>query len=261
MITPVYSNRKIAKIRFFAAYAVSVLLFVVLFSSFLAPDNDASEKKIAAAIQTTDRHAAICQLLHKRMEKLDHISAEVAKNKSAVYMSLLQQEEAAFYTGVDSIRKTVASLSDENKEREYTTLLESFSRAAERQVGLVKGILLSGETTGSSRANKDQLLQKDQRIQELESENRLLMSEKELAVSALQNRPAAPAPAPQRANDAGASLWKERYESLKTTVDKLKENNERYSAQTEELKKSYRDVVEDNRRLLAQLQAARAGRN
>jgi hypothetical protein len=44
-------------------------------------------------------------------------------------------------------------------------------------------------------------------------------------------------------------------------VDKLKENNDRYSAQTEELKKSYKDVVEDNRRLLAQLQAARAGRN
>ncbi|HEV7333830.1 MAG TPA: hypothetical protein VGN63_22540 [Flavisolibacter sp.] len=261
MIIPVYSNRKKAKVRFFTAYAVSVLLLLVLFSSFLKPTARIVEKFEPLVAGKADHHSAIYQALHQRMENLDKVCVNVASNRSTENLALLLAEENAFYASIDSIRKTFVSFSSPQKEKELVALLEAFTRAAEKQTSLARGVAPSGEGNGAYSALNEQLLEKEQRIAELESQNRLLSQEVEAAKMDMQNRPTISSPVTQQTANNNGAEWKARYETMKAAHDQLKESNNEYATQVNDLKKSYKDVVDDNRRLLAQLQAARAGRN
>lgn len=261
MTTSVYRNRKMAKASFFAAYALSILLILVLFSSFLKPAVLRFSETDSDMKQKADPHSAIYQLLHRRMEGLDHVCAKVANDKSAANLSLLQKEAGSFYAGLDSVRRAMSLLPDAGKERELSALLDAFSRAAEKQVNLAKGVAATDESPGNSQELAHQLQQKDQRILELETQNQVLSQEKEKALAELQDRTNAPVQLVQQTTESGAAAWKEKYERLKQTADKLKASNDNFSLQANALRKSYKEVVEDNRRLLAQLQAARAGKN
>jgi hypothetical protein len=261
MIIPVYSNRKKAKARFFTAYAVSVLLILVLASSFLKPTARIVEKFEPFVNGKEDHHSAIYKTLHQRMESLDKICVNVAGNRTKENLDLLYAEESSFYASIDSIRKTFVSFSSPQKEKELIALLEAFTQAAQKQTSLARG--LSPEENGGAPATamNQQLLEKEQRIAELENQNRILSQEIEAAKAAAQNNPTTTVPAsqPPVANDGGE--WKQRYETMRTAHARLQESNSKYATQINDLKKSYKDVVDDNRRLLAQLQAARAGRN
>jgi hypothetical protein len=261
MIIPVYRSRKKAKTRFFAAYAFSVLLILVLFSSFLKPTASIVKKFEPFVNGKADHHSTIYQELHQRMEKLDNVCVKVAANRSADNLALLMAEERAFYGSIDSVRKSFVSLPDAKKEKELVALLEAFTRAAEKQISLARGTTASTETSGQSGLFQEQLLEKDQRLAELENQNRLLLSENQKMKDALQNSTSpSPAVTPPVATD-NSGEWKTRYEAMRTAHDRLKETNTKYESQINSLKKTYQDVVDDNRRLLAQLQAARAGRN
>ncbi|NTS41466.1 hypothetical protein HRG84_11180 [Flavisolibacter sp. BT320] len=258
MITPVYSNRKKAKARFFVAYAGSVLLLLVLASSFLKPTAKIVEKFEPFVTKNEDHHSAIYQALHQRMDHLDKLCVAVAADRTTENLNLLLAEENAFYASIDSVRKTIASFPSPQKEKELNALLEAFTRAAENQTSLARGIQpTTGAGATSSPALNNQLLAKEQRILELENQNKTLQQEVEDAKAALQKTP----PVVQQAPPSNGAVWKERYESVKKAHDGLKETSSKYEKQVVELKKSYKDVVDDNRRLLAQLQAARAGRN
>lgn len=261
MMLPVYSNRKKAKARFFTAYAVSVLLILVLASSFLKPTARIVEKLEPLVDGKEDHHSAIYQTLHQRMERLDKISVTAAGNRSKANLDLLYSEESAFYACIDSIRKTFVSNAAPQKEKELIALLEAFSQAAQKQTNLARGINTTDEAGESSTALNQQLWEKEQRIAELESQNRLLAQEAAAAKASLQNRPTVSLPADQQPVANNGAQWQQRYQTLKVAHDRLKESDIKYATQVNDLKKSYKDVVDDNRRLLAQLQAARAGRN
>lgn len=261
MIIPVYSNRKKAKARFFAAYAVSVLLLLVLFSSFLKPTARIVEKLEPFVDGKADHHSAIYQTLHQRMDKLDQVCVNVAGNRSKQNLDLLFAEESAFYASIDSIRKTLVTFSTPQKEKELIALLEAFTQAAGKQTSLARGVTPSGEAGISPAGMNQQLLEKEQRIAELESQNRLLQQEVAAAKESLENSPAVSVPASQQPTVNNGTEWKQRYETMKVAHDRLKETNNKYATQVNDLKKSYKDVVDDNRRLLAQLQSARAARN
>lgn len=258
MITPVYSNRKKAKARFFVAYAVSVLLLLVLASSFLKPTARIVEKFEPFVTGKEDHHSTIYQALHQRMDHLDKICVAVAADRTTENLNLLLVEENAFYASIDSVRKKIISFPNPQKEKELTALLEAFTRAAENQTSLARGIepsVNAGKSTSAAMSN--QLLAKEQRIAELENQNKTLLQEVEKAKAALQNTPAVAQQTPVN----NGTVWKDRYEAVKLAHDGLKDKNSQYEKQVVELKKSYKDVVDDNRRLLTQLQAARAGRN
>lgn len=258
MITPVYSNRKKAKARFFVAYAISVLLLLVLASSFLKPTARIVEKFEPFVNGKEDHHSTIYRALHQRMDHLDKICVAVAADRTTENLQLLLTEENAFYASIDSVRKKIVSFPNPQKEKELTALLEAFTRAAENQTSLARGIEPAANAGKSaSIAMSNQLLAKEQRIVELESQNKTLQQEADAAKAALQDAPAAA----QQTPVTNGTVWKDRYESIKLAHDGLKDKNGKYEKQVDELKKSYKDVVDDNRRLLAQLQAARAGRN
>ncbi|MDQ3277775.1 MAG: hypothetical protein M3Q06_05590 [Bacteroidota bacterium] len=260
MLIPVYSDRKKAKTRFFIAYVISVLLLLVIFSSFLQPtaDNDESTSGVDSG---ADYHSAVYQFLHQRMERLNAVCAQVAQQRTANNLSLLKTEERAFYTSVDSLQKSFAVLPDAKNEKELVTMLEAFNRTAAQQISNARGETPSAATANSGNLLKKQLQEKEQRLAELEAQNSVLISENERLESELQDNSTASSQVtpPVVINNGGE--WKTRYESMKAAHDRLQESNRRYASQVDDLKKSYKDVVDDNRRLLAQLQAARAGRN
>lgn len=260
MIVPLSSNRKTAKARFFAAYALSLLLILVLFSFFFKPASGSVGNLLASSDKDEEPHAAIYNQLHQRMDGLDQICARVANDKSPANLEQLQRESTAFFSKLDSLRNTVASLPNSGREKELTALLEAFSRAAEKQVSLAKGLPLEDDNLVGPAEQKSLLEQKEQRILALENENRQLLQEKEKLAADLQNAASVPVQASQR-TVAGGTEWKEKYDKLKAVADRLKQSNDQYLSQSAVLRKSYKDVVDDNRRLLAQLQAARAGRN
>ncbi|MBB1286436.1 hypothetical protein HRH25_18785 [Flavisolibacter sp. BT320] len=261
MVIPIYSNRKKAKIRFFTAYAVSVLLVLILFSSFLNPTTGDEESDGTLQSESEDPHSAIYTVLHQRMESLDKICMNVASNRSRRNLARLNDEESTFYASIDSIQKTFVSFSSPEKEKELIALLESFKQAAEKQTNIAKGITTSEDKGLTNSTLKQQLLDKDRNIAELENQNKLLLQEVEAARTAIQESVAITSPTNQQPVVNTGSEWKQRYEILKATNDRLQESNANFENQLNELKKSYKDVVDDNRRLLAQLQAARAGRN
>jgi regulator of replication initiation timing len=261
MITPLYSNRKMAKARFFAAYAVSIGLFLFLFYLLLRPLAGGTANLASLSDQPEDRHSTIYQLLHQRMEKLDNACTKVASNRSTENLRLLQIEELSFYRGVDSIRKMVTSYPDGSREKEIAALLEAFSRAAEKQIDLAKGVIATDNDTTEAIAVKGLLLEKDDRITQLQAENQQLRLERDKAYASLQTKSAATAVVVQQVPAAATSEWKDKYEKLKSAYDKLNGSTGKYVTQANELRQSYKEVVEDNRRLLAQLQAARAGKN
>ena len=260
MIVPLSTNRKTAKARFFAAYTLSVLLILMLFSFFFKPAFGRLENLFASSEMKEDTHAAIYRQLHQRMDGLDQICTRVASDRSPANLAVLQNESSAFFSTVDSLRTAVAALPSSGREKELTALLDAFSRAAEKQVSLAKGETPVGDDFAGPIELQNQLAQRDKRILALENENRQLALEKEKLTADLQNAAAVPVQASQRTVSNG-SEWKEKYEKLKAVTDRLKQSNEQYVTQADVLRKSYKDVVDDNRRLLAQLQSARAGRN
>jgi hypothetical protein len=264
MTTPVYSNRKMAKIRFFATYAFSVLLLLVLFSSFLAPEPAPEEEVFSNQQEPADKGTAIYTMLHQQLEKLDAVCTKVAGNKSTENLVQLQAEEASFHTGMENIRIEVAAIRDTGRAKEMEKLIEIFSRTGARQIDLALGAaptVAQNESSTDGDELKMILLQKEQRIAALEEQNRLLLENNEQSNTALSSGAGVQTPSTQREASSDAAEWKRKYERLKNDNHRLQENNNRIASQTNELKKSYKDVVEDNRRLLAQLQAARAGKN
>jgi hypothetical protein len=223
-------------------YSLSVLLIILLFSSFLMPEKSA-DKSVTATTTGTNQRASVIELLHRRMTPLQLASISFVENgASADGLKEVEKQKALFIEVVDSLRKQTADIDVASEKAEIENLLKNFALDAERELRFATSLSLAGQnqaapTDTAVRAELDRLktllVQKDETIAELEKQKQI---------------PAA------GASDAEAIAWKERYNKLKASTD-------RSSSQLNDLKNSYKEVVEDNRRLIAQLQAARAGKN
>lgn len=262
-MNPSITNRGLLKARFFAIYIVSVLLIVLLLSSFLLPENSASEHD-ASSLMISDR-AAIIERLHRRMAPLQLAAVAISENGAAAdAWQNLEKEKAMFMSVIDSIHKKTAVISNEKDKAGIEKLLQSFALDAERWHQLAKGYssfkrsssaIASGKTGGAELEQlKAMLVQKDVRIGELEQQKQLAENEKNTALAALQNNTASTPNLVTPRKDQDAAEWKDKY-------NKLKAASEKSAAQLDAMKTSYREAIEDNRRLLSQLQSVRAEKN
>lgn len=264
-------NRKAAKLKFFAAYFLSVALLFVVLSSFLRIGAVSEGRQGANAVQAkADTRLAIDQLLHRQMERLISASSlYMLKSASQESSAALKKESSNFLQLVDSIHKETSSM-DESEKQQVQTILDAFSRQAEKQVELVKTTTTLNRNTpaagsGNSSAELNELkgilVQKEQKILELETKSQTALQEKDRTIADLQNKlNTQPAAVAQPKQDDGGE-WRDKYEKLKSAHDKLKETNDRNVSEANSLKTAYKEVVDDNRRLITQLQSARAGKN
>jgi chromosome segregation ATPase len=270
MATPKLANRKMAKLKFFAVYALSVLLIVIVLSSFLKINTAGVERRSGSASPLADHRKDMDDLLHRQMDKLQNACVAYAQsNTSKEATDALWQEEEGFSTLVDSIRKTLSSLPEATQRTEAETLLDAFNREAKKQISLVKSLpVVSHDSSAVSDSGavaqlnelKGILVQKEQTIQDLKTQNQVALQDKDKTIAALQDKLNSQSSAPTK-GESGGGEWKDKYEKLKAVTDKLRENNDKYGAQISELKSSYKAVVDDNKRLVGQLQSLRAGKN
>lgn len=278
MTTPRLFNRRMAKIRFFVLYTISILLVLVLVASFTQDRTGNANKGLLTASSASGTRTAVDELLHQQMEKLEDIRARYAKDTSRTATDAIQTEKASFFAIVDSVRKAAASLSDAEKQ-EVEALLTTFSRSAESGIVVIKGIDSNGKA-GPTQAEmdelKDILAQKEQKILDLQKAApggqglQALVQEKDKTIASLQNKittlettlaqqPKTVQSAPR--NDAGAAEWQAKYNKMKEANDQLRSINQKYESQANALKTSYKEVIDDNKRLASQIQALKAGKN
>lgn len=253
-------NRKAAKLKFFATYTLSVVLIFVLLSSFLKAGPADTPNTMVAGQTSAGTLVAADQLLHRQMEKIMNAgSIYVLNNASTEAAAALKQETTNLKLLADSLRTANAD-ADAKEKQDLEALLDVFSREAEKEASLVKtfatvnrGSKSSGAAASTSEMNelKAILVQKEQKIQELETRGATALLEKDKTIADLEKKVKAQ-PAPGSTDDA--AQWKDKYEKLKAA-------NEKTVSESNSLKTAYKEVVDDNRRLINQLQAARAGKN
>jgi hypothetical protein len=253
-------NRKAAKLKFFATYSLSVLLIFIVLSSFLKAGPAGKQNMVVTGQTTANRLVAVDQLLHRQMEKIMNAgSIYVLKNASPESAAALKQETNNLNLLADSLRTAIAD-ADTKEKQDIEALLDVFSREAEKQASLVKTFATVSRGSKSSEAGasssemnelKAILVQKEQKIQELETRSATALLEKDRTIADLEKKVNAQ-PAAGATDDA--AQWKDKYEKLKAANDKT-------VSESNSLKTAYKEVVDDNRRLINQLQAARAGKN
>lgn len=237
-MNPSITNRGLAKVRFFAIYILSVLLIVLLLSSFLMPKKTTG---MVSVEPVPDKKARLTEILHQRMEPLQQASIVYFENGMTTEgLKKAEAELSLFLQLVDSLRKNHSSEDSDEETAAVDELLNLFAQRAQQQITVLKlnqGAAVRTATPASAGSDlqslKAALAQRDKKIAELEA--RALSGPEGVA----------------NPDDGG---WKEKY-------TKLKSANEKTAAQLDAVKDSYKEVVEDNRRLIAQLQAARAGKN
>lgn len=267
METPKLVNRKAAKRKFYGVYTLSVLLFFIVLSSFLKRGPAEKGDREATTTVKTDARLSVDPLLHRELDKvLSACSVYATKSASRDAAQNLQKENERFNSLLDSIRIANASLGATEKDS-LQALLDAFRQEAGKQVSLVKTatLLKSGPAVSGSAATEEMnelkaiLVQKEQRIQELESQSGTSLQEKDRTIASLQSRLNALPPAGQEKGDG--TEWKEKFEKMKAAYDKLKTTSDQTITESNALKTAYKEVVDDNRRLLNQLQTTRSGKN
>lgn len=263
---PPFINKKSEKLKFFSLYALSVLLLLVVLSSFLKAgsavgENSPTGSAPAEWLQANER-------LHGQMRELQKACNSVWQQSAApAAVAALQQQETLFSVLVDSLRQTAASL-EASHNMALEKNLQAFLQESQQQVQLAKKI--AGQVSDTAKINgnaaaarlqelKELLAQKEQAIVALQAKAAQAVQERDGAAAALQSRPKNQPAGTQP--DAAAGEWKEKYEKQRTLAARLKASADQNESQLSELKTSYKAVVEDNRRLLRQLQSTRAGKN
>lgn len=270
--------------RFFALYTLSILLVLVLFASF-ARSNVAGIPNSPPASLASNVRTTIDETLHRQMEKLEEVRARYAgKDTTRAAMDAVQMEKASFFGVIDSIRKATASLASAGEKQQIEALLTSFSRSAETGVVVLQNTAAASQgaagTAGPTKEEMDELkeilAQKEQKIMDLEKAAQgtqgtgAVLQEKDKTIASLLNKVTSlettlaqrPRTVPSGpANDGGAAEWRDRYNKLKETNDQLRSTNQKYESQANALKTSYKEVIDDNKRLASQIQALKAGKN
>lgn len=238
-MNPSITNRTGAKVRFFAIYSLSVLLLFFFVSSFLLP-----VKKGGAPIQQAGtKSASTIELLHLRMAPLQTATLSFYNGATPETKARVDVQAAAFQALLDSLRTDAATVSDKIEQKKLEDVLQLFNQTVNKEQALLQAFAAAHATTNvaaTSPATNDEL-----------EELKTILIQKEEKIAALEKQKT-PEQAPLKNDDSGE--WKEKYNRLKLAAEKS-------ATQLDAMKASYKEVVEDNRRLIGQLQAARAAKN
>jgi hypothetical protein len=265
MIAATPGEQKKLKFTFFAVYIISVVLIIVILASVWKTDATASRP--VPIIHSSGVVTSADKRLHAKMESLDQLySRAFASNQTGVLDTInLSLAKKDFKNTLDSLDVVGASISDTVEKNELTSLLSYFRKEADARITVANNYLaLLSDSTGSVTATTNRaaneaaleelkaiLIEKEQRIAALEKNSSVTPDEKDKQIAALQRQVNQLKAAPvQTVTVSGDGEWKQKYNALKSAHDKA-------VAQNNTLNNSYQSLVDDNRRLLAQLQAAR----
>jgi hypothetical protein len=273
MIAATLEEQKRAKIRFFAVYAASVVLIVVIVFSLWRNDSTDSAATTQAALPVNNGTLLQADaLLHDQVKILDNAySAALSAGKTGVpsQSSNLQSAESALKNTLDSLEKEAAGIKDAQQKAAVITMVANFRNSAETRSALMstytalladtsRSIVSTVQNPASGTDTEMQelksiLVEKEEKVAALEKRRLADLAEKDKVILSLQSRVAQKSNGPaQPVTSAGDSdrEWRQKYAKLKTSYDNI-------AGQNNALTKSYKTIVDDNRRLLSQLQAAR----
>lgn len=283
-----HNEVKKAKFRFAALYGLSVILIFLLVMAFW--------RKTAGAVQpvaqTVDGDGYFIQfdtLLHAKSDRVDSLYALYLKslqNGNAEPASFLM-EKNNLATTLDSIAQQASVLSGGAKKNAMELIVARFRSSLEIKDKLINELTYlpknkmlpnNGFQDSSSGKNelenlKGMLVEKEQKIAALEqslqsraipttgsaTEVQKQLTQKNNLIASLQTQLKQKDEALQRAltatpnNSGGTSNeWKQKYTSLKASYDRVVDSEKM-------LRSAYKTVVDDNKRLLGQLQSSKKG--
>ncbi len=278
MIAATLAEQKKAKLKFFAAYVVSIVLVMIIFASLWRDHSSAAlTSDVPAATPSHEKFVQVYTALEARLQELDNLTISLvsSKEKSGPKVQAVQAAQASVKNSLDSLSKDAATVSDEEERQELINLVAGFRKTADNNAGLLTGYLsvLNDTSRVVVRTNtvvqnvpvkddaamqelKAMLVEKEQRITGLEQQRQNEVAEKNKTITSLQgqlkqaqNGRQTIVNVPQTVTGGDPEL-KQKVATLKSTNDKL-------SAQNATLNNAYKALVEDNRRLLTQIQSMR----
>ncbi len=278
MIAATSAELKRAKIKFFAVYAASVLLIVIILASLWKGRSSMNEASATpTSVSDGDKFVAADALLHTGMEQLDNrYTTLLTGNRQMLEENLksIQEAEVSFKTTLDSMEKGTGSLRDEQQKREMDRVVVSFKKAFQSKAAIMKSyvellkdpshpstlVLQNNPNDPALQELKGILVEKEQKISALELQRQNELSEKDKTIAALQSQlkqfqdgKAVVSAVPQ--NSSGDQTeWKQKYAKIKAGYDNL-------VSQNNALNNANKTITDDNRRLLTQLQSIRATKN
>lgn len=280
------TSEKKAKLRFAALYVFSLLLIFVVVAAFwqkgLGPRQPASQQ----ASGNGEYFMQFDTLLHAKLDHLDEMYSLYLKNlesgntETTDFLSARNE----FSKTLDSIANQASFLTGGSKKTVMDMLVGRFRSSLEIRNRLINELTylpkntaltkVKGMTMDDSYAKTELerltkvLVEKEQAISFLEQKlqqqtgtggtvdnTQMLkeLAEKNNLVASLQAQLKQKDAALQRASsqnnsNASGDEWKQKYSSLKASYDKLAEGEK-------SLKNAYKTVVDDNKRLIGQLQS------
>ena len=239
------SGQRKAKIKFFAVYALSVLFIIAITASLWR--NNAASAEMVNPIETEERGDSQVQevdhLLHGKLKELDNLYKTLTNNSSKAneYLPLIQASENSFSITLDSVTAETRNITSEQERQGWNTLLANFKNELQSRSSLYNSYLQLLSTKPSTLA-----VTNSEEVQQLKAS----LEDKERSIASLQAE-LREKPSPVIQNNSGA------LNDLQDKLAKSKTANEKLQNQINAMKQSYQTVVEDNRRLLTQLQSSR----
>jgi hypothetical protein len=285
------AEQKNARRRFVAIYALSLILVFVVVSAFwqkLANKKDQDSAPVSSEKEAY--FMQLDTVLHARMNNLDSVCATYVKARQTGAnpdATALLELKNSVRTSLDSLDQQAGYLNEGPKKAMMTLVMASFRKEFADRETVINGISTlprqafnsNTATTGSDAAGssltidslKRSLQAKDETIAGLQKQVQLSASDnnnaandglqktvadKDKIISSLQaqlkQKEAALQNLPAQSKPAAGGEWQQKYQSLKSSFDKV-------AASEKSLKNAYQTLADDNRRLLSQLQAARKG--
>ena len=278
MIAATIAEQKKAKLKFFAAYLLSILLVLVIFAS-LWRDSAATAitSNVPVAKPSHQKFVQAYNALQSQFQELDNLSVSLvnSKEKSGLKVQAVQAAQASVKNSLDSLSKEAASVSDDGERQELNNLVNGFRKTADNSAAVVNSYIAIVNDTSRVvvRTNtvvqnvpvkddaalqelKGMLVEKEQRITSLDQQRQNEMAAKDKTINSLQGQlKQAQTVRPTVVNVPQTVTGGD--PELKQKLAKLKSTNDNLSSQNATLSSAYKALVEDNRRLLSQIQSMR----
>lgn len=258
-----------SKLKFFAAYLVSVFLILVVFAALWQGDSAASSRPASfPATMSGENYMEADAFLHNRMEELDGLYMSAIGNNGAA-INNLREAEKGFIASLDSLEDKAEEEENKAHKDEWQLLVSNFRTALQARGSMMNKLARMQQVTtpvspvvkeakpDNSAINavvedlKSQLAKKDEQLASLESQTRNDIAQKNRTIASLQEQVRkGTIVVPRQNNSAAEEEWKKKYNAIRSRHTEL---NTAYNA----LSASFQSVVADNRRLLGQLQQLR----
>lgn len=231
-----------AKLRFFAVYLLSVGFIVVIIGLLTGMGNPKDGIEAPAVTTTEDGLWEANKYLHNRVAELNALYATSLQDPERRYRNgaELQKAETAFAASLDSLQNGIAGKDDAQKPA-WEEMVSAFRREVESRKAVLQAYTNQPQpTTSSAPVNQQQLTDLQAQVQQ-----------RDAAIAEL-NKQLATRPTVATNNQRDDSELARTVSGLRASLDKAK-------AENAALNRSYKAVVDDHKRVLAQLQSARKG--